>query len=217
MNDDNGCASGTGVYPGDCELTQALLKRAAARRENEERGYVWKQCLPKAEPVELLLLDVDGVMTDGSLSYTDEGIEIKTFHSRDGLGMNMLKSIGVEIGIITARTSEALTRRARDLKLTHVYQGRRKKLEVYEELIAELGLEDRQVAYMGDDWLDLALLGRVGFAATVADAVAEVRETADYVTRRKGGHGAVREVCDLIIDAKGRYQSLLDKFLRNPS
>lgn len=217
MNDDNGCAPGNGIYPGDCELTQALLKRAAARRENEERGYVWKQCLPKAEPVELLLLDVDGVMTDGSLSYTDEGIEIKTFHSRDGLGMNMLQSIGVEIGIITARTSEALTRRARDLKLTHVYQGRRKKLEVYEELISELNLEDRQVAYMGDDWLDLALLGRVGFAATVADAVAEVREAADYVARRKGGHGAVREVCDLIIDAKGRYQSLLDKFLRNPS
>lgn len=214
MRDNNSCAPGQpGVYPGDCELTSGLLARASSRMENNERGYAWRNCFAKARDVKLLLLDVDGVLTDGSISYTDEGIEVKTFHVRDGFGMNLLRRAGVEIGLITARSSAALTRRVQDLNISHVFQGRRKKVEVYEELIGRLHLDPAQVAYMGDDWLDLALLNRVGFSATVADAVTEVRETVDYVARRPGGKGAVREVCDLIIDAKGLYQELLDGYL----
>ncbi len=206
---DNGCA-----YPSDCELTQALLKKAASRRQPEERGYVWKSCLPRAKLVKLLLLDVDGVLTDGSLSYTHDGREIKTFHSRDGLGLNLLREAGVEVGLITARTSEALAKRARDLSIPHVYQGKRDKIEVYREILAKLNLQDYEVAYMGDDWLDLPLLVRVGFSASVADGAPEVREVVHYISKRNGGKGAVREVCDLIIDAKGLTQSLLANYLK---
>ncbi len=214
MQDNDDCvSSNNGVYPGDCEFTRSLLQKAASRSENMEKGYVWRNCLPKAKEVKLLLLDVDGVLTDGSISYTDEGSEIKTFNARDGFGMNLLRKIGVEIGLITARSSEALKRRARDLNLTHVYQGKRKKVEVFEEVIRELSLSPNEVAYMGDDWLDLALLRRVGFSATVADGTHEVKEIVDYVARRSGGQGAVREVCELIIDAKGRYEKLLNQYL----
>ncbi|MBI5559387.1 MAG: HAD-IIIA family hydrolase [Deltaproteobacteria bacterium] len=202
-----------GDYPGDCEFTRSLLEKAAARTENQERGYAWRMCLPKAREVKLLLLDVDGVLTDGSIAYTDEGSEIKTFHVRDGFGMNLLRQAGVEIGLITARSSKALERRVRDLNLTHVYQGKRQKVEVFAQLIKELQLAPAQVAYMGDDWLDLPLLARVGFSATVADSAPEVREIVDYVARRPGGRGAVREICDLIIDAKGLYQDLLGRYL----
>ncbi|MCJ7601249.1 MAG: HAD hydrolase family protein, partial [Desulfobulbaceae bacterium] len=151
--------------------------------------------------------------TNGSISYTDEGSEIKTFNSRDGFGMNLLRKADVEIGLITARSSKALNRRAQDLNLTRIYQGKRNKVAVFEEVIAEMQLAPHQVAYMGDDWLDLALLTRVGFSATVADAVPEVIEVVDYVARRPGGNGAVREVCDLIIDAKGLYRELLGQYL----
>ncbi|MCB2180784.1 MAG: HAD-IIIA family hydrolase [Desulfobulbaceae bacterium] len=214
MHDKNGCVSSPeGVYPGDCELTQALLKKAAARKENQEKGYAWRNCLPKAKEVKLLLLDVDGILTDGSISYTDEGIEVKTFSARDGFGINILRKAGVEVGLITARSSKALERRVEDLKLTHVYQGKRRKIVVFEQIIDELGLSPQEVAYMGDDWLDLALLRRVGFAATAADATPEVKEVVDYVARRNGGQGAVREICELIIDAKGLYENLLKQYL----
>ena len=213
MHDDSCVPSKNGVYPGDCELTQALLKKAAARQEGKERGYAWRNCLPKAKDVKILLLDVDGILTDGSISYTDEAVEVKTFNVRDGFGMNLLRKIGVEVGLITARSSDALKRRAKDLSLTHVYQGKRKKVQVFEEIIKELSLSPHEVAYMGDDWLDLALLRRVGFSATAADGAPEVKEIVNYVTRRPGGKGAVREVCDLIIDAKGQYENLLNQYL----
>ena len=202
-----------GVYPGDCEFTRALLQKAASRAENQQKGYAWRKCLPKAKEVKLLLLDVDGVLTNGSISYTDEGSEMKTFNSRDGFGMNLLRQAEVEIGLITARSSKALNRRAQDLNLTRVYQGKRNKVAVFEEIIAEMQLTPQQVAYMGDDWLDLALLTKVGFSATVADAVPEVIEAVDYVARCPGGNGAVREVCDLILDAKGLYDKLLGQYL----
>lgn len=215
MHEDDSCPTpnNNGAYPGDCEFTSALLRKAATRMENQDKGYAWRRCLPKAKEVKLLLLDVDGVLTNGSIAYTDDGSEIKTFNSRDGFGMNLLKKAEVEIGLITARSSHALKRRAEDLNLTRVYQGKRNKLEVFEEIIAEMRLAPNQVAYMGDDWLDLPLLVRVGFSATVADAVPELIETVDYVTRRSGGNGAVREICDLIIEAKGLYRELLEQYL----
>jgi 3-deoxy-D-manno-octulosonate 8-phosphate phosphatase (KDO 8-P phosphatase) len=207
------CVSGDGVYPGDCDFTQSLLKKAASRTENKLRGYVWKNCFERAKQIRLLLLDVDGVLTDGSISYTDEGIEIKTFNAKDGFGLNLVRQVGVEVGIITARSSQALVRRCQDLKIEHLHQGERHKVAVYKSMLQELNLQSHQVAYVGDDWLDLPMLGQVGFAVTVADGAEELKEVAHYTTRSSGGHGAVREVCDLIIDAKGRYQELLAGYL----
>lgn len=201
-----------GNYPGDCEFTQALRDKAAARTSSS-RGYTWKNCLPKAEKVKLLLLDVDGILTDGSITYSDEGIELKTFNSKDGFGLNLVRKAGVEVGIITARSSQALIRRCQDLKIDHLYQGRRNKVETFQEVIAELGLTASEVAYMGDDWLDLPLLARVGFSATVADALAEVKEVTHFTSRFNGGQGGVREVCDLIVEAKGMYEKLLHEYM----
>lgn len=210
---DDSCVSPGNGYISDCDLTQALLKKASARSELEGRGYAWKNCLAKAKEIKLLLLDVDGVLTDGSISYTDEGKEVKTFSVRDGFGMNLLRKAGVEVGIITARSSEALTRRMKDLQLKHVYQGIREKVAMYDRLREELNLQSSEVAYMGDDWLDLSLLTRVGFSATVVDGAPEVQKIVDYISKNPGGKGAVREVCELILDAKGQYETLLSYYL----
>lgn len=214
MVDEGSCPPSGGGYPSDCEITQGFLEKARSRHEQKERGYVWQACLPKAAPLKILLLDVDGVLTDGTILYTHSGTELKAFNTKDGLGISLLREAGVEVGLITARTSEAVTRRAQDLKLVHVYQGVRKKVEIFEQIVAELSLKREEIGYMGDDWLDLPLLTRVGFAATVADAVPEVLNVAHYVTKRAGGRGAVREVCDLIIAAKGKQESLLSKYIR---
>lgn len=214
MAQDDSCAGGSSGYPSDCELTQALLEKARKRQESADRGYVWKSCLPKAKGLKLFLLDVDGVLTDGTITYTHEGNEIKSFHTRDGLGIRLLMESGVEVGLITARESEAVIRRVQDLGLKLVFQKAKNKLEVFEELLKKLDLKPSEVGYMGDDWLDLPLLIRVGFAATVQDAVPEVLQLAHYVTKRKGGRGAVREVCDLILEAKGTHKELLEKYLK---
>lgn len=211
---ENGCGIPGSGYPSDCEVTQGLLQKAMARKDSDERGYAWRACLPKAREIKLLLLDVDGVLTDGSIVYTHSGSEMKSFNTKDGFGIRILQESGVEVGIITARSSEAVHRRAQDLKLTHVYQGVRNKIEAFEKIIAENGLSPAQIAYMGDDWLDLPLLTRVGLAVTVADAVSEVKEVAHYVTRRNGGRGAVRELCDLFIEARGKREELLARYLR---
>ena len=214
MAQDDTYKSGKTPYPSDCELTQALLEKARKRKESTERGYVWKSCLPKAKGLKLLLLDVDGVLTDGTITYTHEGNEIKSFHTRDGLGIRLLMESGVEVGLITARESEAVTRRVQDLGLKYVFQKVGNKLKIFEQLLQELNLQPSEVGYMGDDWLDLPLLVRVGFAATVEDAVPEVLQAAHYVTKRKGGRGAVREVCDLIVEARGKGSVLLEKYLQ---
>lgn len=201
------------IYPSDCEITAGLRQRAAAREEGRgERGYRWKSCLPRAREISLLLLDVDGVLTDASIIYTDSGTEYKAFSTRDGLGIRLLQEAGVAVGVITARSSEAVRRRAADLQLAHVYQGARDKLVAYEQILREQQLQPSQIAYMGDDWLDLPLLVRVGLAAAPVDAVAEVKEVAHYVTRQPGGKGAVRELCELLIAAKGEEQKLLARY-----
>lgn len=215
-NDDQSCSSSPEApYPGDCEFTRELRNKAMARQNQQSPrgGYVWKNCLPRAARVKLLLLDVDGVLTDGSLLYGKNDDELKRFNVRDGFGLRLLQEIGIEVGIITARQSAAVSRRAAELSLSRLYQGARKKIEVLEEIVAESGFGLDEIAYIGDDWLDLKVLGRVGFAVTVADGAAEVKEIAHYVTRNCGGQGAVREVCDLILEAKGKYRQLLEKYL----
>ncbi len=200
-------------YPSDCELTQGLLQRAMARLQDDERGYVWRSCLAKAQPVVLLLLDVDGVLTDGTITYTKGGDESKSFHTRDGFGLRLVQKAGVEVGLITARTSEAVSRRAKDLGITLVFQGVGQKLAILEQLMAERQLTRQQIAYMGDDWLDLPLLTRVGFAATVADGAPEVKRLVHFVAGQAGGRGAVREVCELLVEAKGQTAALLAPYL----
>jgi len=214
MAQDDTCSNGKSAYPSDCELTQALLERARNRQESTERGYVWKSCLNKAKGLKLFLLDVDGVLTDGTITYTHEGNEIKSFHTRDGLGIRLLMESGVEVGLITARESEAVNRRVQDLGIKYVFQKAKNKLEIFNTLLKELNLQPSEVGYMGDDWLDLPILIRVGFAATVEDAVPEVLQVAHYVTKRKGGRGAVREVCDLILEARDAGKMLLEKYMQ---
>ena len=210
MNEHDSCGT---PYPGDCQFTEFLRERAFSRHGGKAGPFSRQACLKRAEPIKLLLLDVDGVLTDGAITYTHSGDEIKTFHCRDGFGMNMLQKIGVEIGLITARQSEAVKRRAHDLKLTHVFQGTRHKLEIYNSLIQSLNLTPQEVAYMGDDWLDLPVLNQVGLAATVADGMPELRPLVHFVAQHPGGRGAVRDLCDLIIEAKGRRQDLLVEYL----
>jgi len=209
------CSTGNpdAAYPGDCEFTQFLRERAMAHHGGKPGPVSRQACLNRAKHIKLLLLDVDGVLTDGSITYTHSGDEIKTFHCRDGFGMNMLQKIGVEIGLITARRSEALERRARDLKLTHVFQGTRRKMEVFTTLINQLQLTPQQVAFMGDDWLDLPVLTQVGLAATVADGSPELIPLVHFVAPHPGGRGAVRDLCDLIIEAQGRRQELLSEYM----
>jgi 3-deoxy-D-manno-octulosonate 8-phosphate phosphatase (KDO 8-P phosphatase) len=218
MSENDGCftADGTGQqgYPSDCELTQGLLEKARDRTRPVARSDAWKAVLPRAREIKLLLLDVDGVLTDGTIIYTHDGGESKGFNTQDGFGLRILQDAGVEVGLITARTSEAVNRRAADLKLKYVYQGTGSKLEVYESILQQSGLRPLQTAYMGDDWLDLPLLSRVGLALSPANGVAEIRQQVHYVTSRKGGQGAVREACDLILEAKGRLTTLLHTYAR---
>lgn len=212
-----GCATGGKGYPSDCEVAQGLRERSEARQRSDQRSYAWRANLKRAAGIKLLLLDVDGVLTDSTIFYLPDGIETKGFSTRDGLGIRLLQKAGVEVGIITARSSEAVRRRAENLGIELLYQGAGAKREVYEKIIGDLGLLPEQVAYMGDDWLDLPVMTKVGLAAAVADAAPEVRDIAHYVTASPGGRGAVREVCDLLIEALGRRDELLSQYLDDES
>lgn len=157
----------------------------------------------KAKAVSLLLLDVDGVLTDGLVTYTSDGHEIKSFHSHDGHGIKQLAAAGIEVGILSGRRSSIVDRRARELGLVEIHQGADDKLVVYEALLARRGLLDRQIAYMGDDVPDLPVMNRAGLALSVRNAHDAAKRAAHYVTSRKGGDGAVREVADLLRRARG--------------
>jgi 3-deoxy-D-manno-octulosonate 8-phosphate phosphatase (KDO 8-P phosphatase) len=162
--------------------------------------------------IRLLLLDVDGVLTDGRITYDANGVESKTFDVKDGHGLKMLQRAGIKVGIITGRTSEIVALRARELGIEILHQGAKQKLPPYEAVLQEHGFEDREVAYVGDDLVDLPILKRVGFAVTVADGVEELRGRVDYVTRRPGGHGAVREVCDLLLKETGCWGEVTGRY-----
>ncbi|MES9862737.1 MAG: 3-deoxy-manno-octulosonate-8-phosphatase KdsC [Candidatus Thiodiazotropha sp. LLP2] len=167
----------------------------------------------KAKAVKLLIFDVDGVLTDGGLFFGDDGQEYKSFNSRDGHGMKMLQYTGVVIGIITGRTSEVVRLRMENLGIEHVYQGKLEKLPAYEELRDKLGLEDEQVAYVGDDVVDLPIMRRVGLAIAVQDAHPFVVQHAHWQTPHGGGRGAGRDVCEMIMEAQGTLQGSLDHYL----
>ncbi len=172
--------------------------------------------LERARQIRLLIFDVDGVLTDGSLFLGDDGQEYKAFHSRDGLGMKMLQSTGVTLAVITARTSEVVRIRMEGLGIAHVYQGRHDKLAAYEALKGSLGLTDRAIAYAGDDVVDLPILRRVGLAVAVADAHPLVRRHSHWQTASGGGRGAAREVCELLMEAQGTLEQVTAAYLTGP-
>ena len=172
------------------------------------------EIVTRIRDVKLSIFDVDGVMTDGSLNYGADGETIKTFNTLDGHGMKMLQQSGVEIAIISGRQSQALARRCSDLGIAHLYPGVDDKGKVFAELLRRLGLQAAQVAGIGDDVVDLPILTRCGFAAAVPAAPALVQARVHYVTKAHGGHGAVREFCDLIMQAQGTQDAALAKYLR---
>ncbi len=165
---------------------------------------VWE----RARGVRLLVLDVDGVLTDGRLYFGPQGEALKSFHVRDGHGLKMLMAAGLEVAILSGRRSDAAYHRARELGIRRFHEGLRDKVAVLAELCRELDLPLAAVAAVGDDLVDLAHLRRVGLAVAVADAVPEVLAAAHWVTRLPGGQGAVREVCDLLLKAQGRWEKV---------
>jgi 3-deoxy-D-manno-octulosonate 8-phosphate phosphatase (KDO 8-P phosphatase) len=165
--------------------------------------------LARAARVRLALFDVDGVLTDGRLIYSNDGRELKAFHVHDGLGLKRLIANGIEVGIITSRMSHMVTERTAELGIAHVYQGQDDKLACYEQLIHALKLDADQTSYCGDDLPDLRIMQRVGLAVAVANAHALIGERAHWRTRLRGGEGAVREVCDLLLAAHGRADAEL--------
>ena len=206
----NNCGSNN-AFPSDCEVLEGY--RARSRERSREPSEQEKLVLAKAEPVRLLLLDVDGVLTDGSLIYSNKGVESKTFNTQDGLGIRLVQQAGVEVGIITARTSKLVQQRAEELGMKYISQGVKNKGAEFKTILAKTELKPYQVCCMGDDLIDLALLTRAGLAACPANAVNEVRQRCHFICSRSGGRGAVREIRDLIIRAKGLHEQLVQQFL----
>ena len=170
------------------------------------------EVLERAARVQLLALDVDGVLTDGTIYIGAEGEAFKPFNIMDGLGIRMALDSGIQVAIITARRSEALARRAEELGITHLITGEKNKPTAFSGLLEELGLEAEQAAYVGDDLIDLGVLRRAGLAVAVANAHPLVHRHAHWATQRRGGHGAVREVCELILAAQGKLHLLFENY-----
>lgn len=171
-----------------------------------------EKILQKASSISLLLMDVDGVLTDGRIIYDSDGKELKFFHVRDGHGLKLILRYGVKTGIITGRSSNIVNKRAAELGIEYVYQNAKNKKDVIEQILLEQKLLPEQVAYIGDDIVDIPVFRRVGFRITVPDAPYEVRQEVDYVTLNYAGKGAVREVCEIILKAKGFWQQVIEDY-----
>ena len=166
----------------------------------------------RLKKIKLLILDVDGVLTDGRIIFDSNGIESKFFNVKDGHGIKMLQRSGLEVGIISGRESLVVTNRAIELGINQVYQKSLDKLVPYRQMLEATGVKDEEVAFMGDDIIDIPLLRRVGFAAAPADAVAEVFPFAHFVAKNRGGWGAVRELCDMIMKAQGTWDAVTSRY-----
>jgi len=168
----------------------------------------------RASRIKLLLMDCDGVLTDGRLWLTEDSDEQKSFNTHDGLGITLLHRAGLKSGIITARSSKTVARRAKELGMEFLRQGNSDKTAAFEQLLKQAGVEESEVAFVGDDLPDIPIMQRAELAVAVADAVAETRSVAHYVTRAKGGQGAVREVIELILKSQGRWRDLVADYLK---
>ncbi len=166
----------------------------------------------KARNIRLLLLDVDGVLTDGAIVVDDRGVESKRFHVHDGQGITLLIRAGIQVGLITGHFSRAVNHRAKQLGIRMVYQRAQNKIEVYEKIKLRTGLKDREIAYVGDDIVDLPILRRVGLSITVKSCWKELKQLVDYVTSGEAGQGAVREIAELVLRAQGKWRSLTQKY-----
>ncbi len=169
--------------------------------------------IDKARRIKLFVLDVDGVLTDGKLYFTNNGDEFKAFNSLDGHGIKMLQKSGVTVAVITGRTSHIVETRTQALGIKHLIQGREDKLAALDELRKQLPLDYEEIAHMGDDYPDLPLIRRLGLGMTVADGHWAVKEHADWLSQYKGGEGAVREACDFIMLAQGTFEAALQHYL----
>lgn len=167
----------------------------------------------QAKKIKLIIFDVDGVLTDGGLYFTAEGTEIKRFNSLDGHGIKMLKDNNVEVAVITARDSKTVAHQMKNLDITYFYQGQSNKLIAFNKLLQKLNLSADEVAYVGDDVIDLPVMTKVGFAVAVANAHELVKQRSDFITENTGGHGAIREVCDFILKAQGKFDDAMKPFL----
>ncbi len=168
----------------------------------------------KAKKLKLLILDVDGVLTDGKLFFDNQGNEYKSFHARDGHGIKLLRQTGVEVAVISGRKSNSVALRMKNLGIEHVYQGYENKQAAFYEILKKTGITPEQAAHVGDDLLDLPIMTRAGLAIAVADANFAVKQRADWCTTLAGGHGAVREVCDFIMQAQGHFDEILNAYLK---
>ncbi len=163
--------------------------------------------------IDLLLLDVDGVLTDGAITYSDSGEQVKSFNAADGLGLRLLMKAGIQVGIITGRESKALGYRCANLGITLLFEGIRDKTKIPDQISASTGISIEKMAYAGDDLIDLPVMKRVGVSISVANACKEVKDRSDWVTGCCGGHGAVREICEGILKAKDLWQGILEQYL----
>lgn len=168
----------------------------------------------RAKKITVMIFDVDGVMTDGGLGLSDAGLESKTFHSHDGLGLKMLSKTHIQIAVITGRTSQVVVKRAENIGAKHVYQGAEDKLVAFQALLKDLQVTPEQCLFMGDDVIDLPPIRRCGLGITVPHAMELVKEYAHYVTRKEAGRGAVREVCELVMKAQGIFDEQMAVYLK---
>ena len=172
-----------------------------------------QDALTKAKALRLFILDVDGVLTNGIIYYGNDGVALKGFHIHDGLGIKLLQKTGIKVAVISAKPSELVAKRLKELTIQHVYLGYEDKLPIYEKLKQELALQDNEIGYMGDDLPDLPLLCRAGLAITVPQAPQPIPQYVDLMTKKKGGKGAVREACEFIMEAQGKLHSVLQFYL----
>jgi YrbI family 3-deoxy-D-manno-octulosonate 8-phosphate phosphatase len=166
----------------------------------------------RIQTIQLILSDVDGVMTSGGITYDNQGIETKTFHVRDGMGVKLWQKSGHRFGVITARSSHIVKLRMEELGVDFIRQGTEKKLAAAEQIITELKLEKENVCYIGDDLTDVELMKSVGLSASVADGAGDVRRIADYVTKSPGGAGAIRELIEMLLKSQNRWNELLQGY-----
>lgn len=168
----------------------------------------------RIKKIRLLILDIDAVLTDGRIVYDGRGNELKFFDVQDGFGLVLLKRVGIDTIIITAKRSKAVSRRARDFKTKAIYQNCFDKLKVFKEILKKFKYQPEEICFMGDDLIDIPVLKRVGFAVSVPNAVSETKEIVHYITKRHGGRGAVREICDLIIKTQGKWDETISRYNR---